>query len=71
MVQVQTYLHHPTYGQTRSISATTKQDNAKPEYQHAGFGCAKAFFKVLAYILSILSIMFLSFLIYNMECALA
>jgi len=91
MVQLQTYLHHPTYGQTRSlpdavkavkrrhssgasavnanlapISATTKQDNAKPEYQYAGFAYAKAFFKVLAYILCVLFIMFSSLVIYNM-----
>ena len=75
IVQVQTYFHHPTYGQIRSlpdavrvgkrhhsssasesavtanpapISASTEQDTTKPEY--AGFGCAKAFFMVLAYI---------------------
>ena len=48
------------------VSATTKQNNAKPEYQYAGFGCAKAFFKVLAYFLCVLFIMFSSLVIYNM-----
>ncbi len=48
------------------ISATTKQDNAKPEYQYAGFAYAKAFFNVLAYILCVLFIMFSSLVIYNM-----
>ena len=93
MVQVQTYFHHPIYGQTRSlpsavravkgrhsssasavnanlapVSASTKQDNinAKPQNQYAGFGCANAFFKVLAYILCTLLIMFSSLVIYNM-----
>ena len=91
IIQVQTYFHHPTYGQTRSllgavravktrhssgasavnanlapIAATTKQDNAKPQNQYAGFGCAKAFSKVLAYILCILFIMFSSLEMYNM-----
>ena len=91
MVQVQTYLNHPTYGQAKSlpgvvravkgrhssgasavkanlapISTSTKQDDAKPQNQYAGFGCAKAFFRVLAYILCILRIMFSSLVIYNM-----
>ena len=91
MVRVQTYLHHPTYGQARSLPgavkavkrrhscgasavnaslaptlATTNQDNAKPEYQYAGFDCAKAFLKVLAYILCALFIMFSSLVIFNM-----
>ena len=91
MVQVQTYLNHPIYGQTTSLPgairavkvrhlsgasavnanlapnlASTKQDNAKPQNQYAGFGCAKAFFKVLAYILCILLVVFSSLVIYNM-----
>ncbi|DBA90743.1 TPA: hypothetical protein ACH3X1_003951 [Trebouxia sp. C0004] len=70
MVRIQTYLHHPTYGQVRSLPDAVRAvkgrhssgapavnaslaptsaivDNAKPEYQSAGFGCpiAKAFFK--------------------------
>ena len=91
VVQAQTYFHHPTYGQTKSlpdavravkrrhlsgasavnanlapISATTKQDDAKPQNHYAGFDCAKAFFKVLAHILCVLFIMFSSLVIYNM-----
>ncbi|DBB10008.1 TPA: hypothetical protein ACH3X3_001596 [Trebouxia sp. C0006] len=71
MVRIQTYLHHPTYGQVRSLPDAVRAvkgrhssgapavnaslaptsaivDNAKPEYQSAGFGCpiAKAFFKM-------------------------
>ncbi len=91
MVRLQTYLHHPIYGQARRLpdavkavkrrhssgasavnaslaptSATSNQDNTKPEYQYAAFDCAKAFFKVLAYILCVLFIMFSSLVIYNM-----
>ena len=91
MVRIQTYFHHPTYGQARSLPDAVKAvrrrhssgasavnanlapisaivDNAKPEYQSAGFGCpiAKAFFKVLAYTLCTLFVLFSSLVVYNM-----
>ena len=93
IVPVQTYLHHPTYGQARSLPgavnavkrrhssgasvvnaspaptlATVKPDNAKSEYQSRRFDCptAKAFFKVVAYILGAMIVMFSSLVIYNM-----
>jgi len=91
MVRIQTYLHHPTYGQARSLPDAVKAvkgrhssgapavnaslaptsaivDNAKPEYQSAGFGCpiAKAVFKVLAYTLCTLFVLFSSLVVYNM-----
>ncbi|KAL3148185.1 hypothetical protein ABBQ38_014219 [Trebouxia sp. C0009 RCD-2024] len=87
----ETYLHHPTYGQVRSLPDAVRAvkgrhssgapavnaslaptsaivDNAKPEYQSAGFGCpiAKAFFKVLAYTLCALFVLFSSLVVYNM-----
>ena len=91
MVRIQTYLHHPTYGQVRSLPDAVRAvkgrhssgappmnaslaptsaivDNAKPEYQSAGFGCpiAKVFFKVLAYTLCALFVLFSSLVVYNM-----